>query len=124
MTVRLGKRASRIWRVAARSTNADKAPGLPCYREAGGFFVSQDATYVGSVGPWINRRRRQAMGERERRLGDTLGQLVGDAVGPAERKAARYIARADVARAARSAGYKSPVRRLMDHLFRRRHEET
>jgi hypothetical protein len=64
------------------------------------------------------------MGERERRVGDMLGSRPGDMEGSAQRKAALYTARADAARAARLAGYKSPLRRLIEHLLRRRHEET
>ena len=63
------------------------------------------------------------MGERERRVGDMLGQ-TGGLQGAAQRKAALYMARADAARAARLAGYKSPLRRLIEHLLRRRHEES
>ena len=64
------------------------------------------------------------MGERERRVGDMLGQAGGDMLGAAQRKSALYTARADAARAARLAGNKSPLRRLIEHLLRRRHEET
>lgn len=65
------------------------------------------------------------MGERERRVGDMLGSRPADMEGgTAHGRAARYAARADAARAARLAGYKSPLRRLIEHLLRRRHEET
>jgi hypothetical protein len=55
-------------------------------------------------------------GERDRSLGDLLGQAPG-AEGAADRKAALYMARAEAARAAREAGYKSPLRRLIGRLF-------
>ena len=60
-------------------------------------------------------------GERDREVGDMLGQAPG-AMGAADRKAARYMAQADAARAAREAGYKSPLRRLAERLFMRRNQ--
>ena len=64
--------------------------------------------------------RRQRMpsqpGERDRRAGDLLGQAPG-AEGAADRKAALYMARAEAARAAKEAGYKSPLRRLIGRLL-------
>jgi hypothetical protein len=59
---------------------------------------------------------------RERRagLGDMLGQNVGE--GYAQRKADLYMARAEAARAARRAGYKSPLRRLIERLLPRRQQ--
>jgi hypothetical protein len=60
-----------------------------------------------------------SFGDRDRRVGDMLGQAPG-AEAAAERKEARYEARAEAARAARLAGYKSPLRRLAERLFSRR----
>lgn len=50
------------------------------------------------------------------RVGDFLGQTPG-AEGAADRKAAVFMARAEAARAAREAGYKSPFRRLIGRLL-------
>lgn len=60
--------------------------------------------------------------ERDRRVGDMLGQAPG-AEAAAERKEALYAARAEAAREAKLAGYKSPLRRLIDRLFSRRKDE-
>jgi hypothetical protein len=62
------------------------------------------------------------MGERERRVGDMLGQTGRPVAG--RWRYDTFMARAEAARAARLAGYKSPLRRLIEHLLRRRHEET
>jgi hypothetical protein len=57
--------------------------------------------------------------DRDRRLGDMLGQAPG-AEAAAESKEALYEARAEIAREAKLAGYKSPLRRLFERLFLRR----
>ena len=56
--------------------------------------------------------------DRDRRVGDMLGQAPG-AEAEAESREALFEARADAAREARLAGYKSPLRRLVDRLFSR-----
>jgi hypothetical protein len=48
-------------------------------------------------------------------LGDMLDRNAGE--GYAQRKADVYMARAEAERAARQAGYKSPLRRLIERLF-------
>jgi len=60
--------------------------------------------------------------DRDRRVGDMLGQapFAEDA---AERKEALLEARAEAAREAKLAGYKSPLRRLFDRLFSRPEDE-
>jgi hypothetical protein len=56
-------------------------------------------------------------GDRDRRVGDLLGQAPG-AEGAANRKAALFMARAEAARAAWQARYKSPLRRLIGRALR------
>jgi hypothetical protein len=56
--------------------------------------------------------------ERDRRVGDMLGQAPF-AEEAAQRKEALLEARAEAAREAKLAGYKSPLRRLVDRLFAR-----
>jgi hypothetical protein len=59
--------------------------------------------------------------ERDRRLGDMLGQAPG-AEAAAEGREALFEARAEAAREAKLAGYKSPLRRLIERLLGRRPE--
>jgi hypothetical protein len=56
--------------------------------------------------------------DRDRRVGDMLGQAPF-AEEAAARKEAVLEARAEAAREAKLAGYKSPLRRLVDRLFSR-----
>jgi hypothetical protein len=60
-----------------------------------------------------------SFGDRDRRVGDMLGQAPF-AEEAAQRKEALYEARAEAAREAKLAGYKSPLRRVIDRLFSRR----
>jgi hypothetical protein len=72
--------------------------------------------------------RRQAMPpgsdpngrERHPTLGDMLGQTGGQAGEPL--RTDRFRARAEAQEAARLAGYKSPLRRLIERLLPRRQE--
>ena len=60
--------------------------------------------------------------DRDRRVGDMLGQAPG-AEAEAESREALFEARAGAAREAKLAGYKSPVRRLIERLFSRRTDD-
>lgn len=62
--------------------------------------------------------RDESLHRSERYVGDMLGQAPG-VMGAAGQKAARYVARAEAARAAREAGYRSPLRRLIAFLIPR-----